>query len=591
VNAFEDTQRRRSIVSDTLQSLTEQARQWHDKIDLLEAGQQIDRAAALADLGKLLDVCQNLRDAILSEDSGATWHSKGELDALVVRLDEVAAKRCRYLDLAQWLAAGTVTHRRERTKQERLRQRDAAVAELMEISALAAPPELPGPEVDKWLEWACSLDDSTNDPDLKTLNANFPRVDDFVSQLEFELWHRDAETSAAEVTSGNGTVEKVSTGSLAGNGTKNSGTNGTGNNGSNGSGGASGLKLLKEAASEKNLPSAYTDAEAQGMSESSTICATEEAPAEQMVKEETPVVAPIRPAIEVGKLSFFAADDLDCLRLYQEKAKTETKDGRKVRAMLAVSNWLTPRDQNPVLQPRCGIRAQIGYEGKSDLITVTPEEAAKTIDSENGLQLLTGGADLLRWSLTQPAEDGFDAIATVRRLSAEQLRSWFGDLYKIELAEPQVQDMYRLTYGIPLLVGELHRRVILVPEAPPTWLGFAIWTKVKASFEARIPALAEELRSGSSAVKLTEREIAVLKMVVIASDGSTAETIGQNLMEKWHKFHHPEYPALSSADESSVQLLLSLGLLPAKNESGLRPIKALVPVDADDPIRRVVKHL
>jgi hypothetical protein len=584
VNAFEDTQRRRSIVSDTLQSLTEQTRQWHNTIDLLEAGQQVDRATAVADLGKLLDVCQNLRDAILSEDSGATWKSKNELDSLVARLDEVAAKRCRYLDLAQWLAAGTVTHRRERTKQERLRQRDAAVAELMEISALAAPPELPGPEVDKWLDWACSLDDSSEDPDLKNLNTNFPRVDDFVRQLEIELWHQEPKAAAVEETGSSNAVEKVATGSLAGKGSK--GPNGN----SSGTGVAGNLKLLKESASEKNLPSAYSDAAGE-MSESSTICATEEAPVEEMAKEEKPVAAAIKPPIEVGRLSFFAADDLDCMRLYQEKAKTESKDARKVRAMVAVSQWLTPRDQNPVLQPRCGIRAQIGYEGKSDLIAVTPEEAVKTIESESGLPLLTGGADLLRWSLSQPAEDGFDAIATVRRLSTEQLKAWFGDLYKIELAEPQVQDMYRLTYGIPLLVGELHRRVILVPEAPPTWLGYAIWTKVKASFEARIPALAEELHNGPPAVKLTDREIAVLKMVVIASDDSTPETIAENLMEKWHKFHHPEHQALSSSDESTVKLLQSLGLLPVSKEPGLRPIKAIVPVEADDPIRLVVKHL
>ena len=62
----------------------------------------------------------------------------------------MAERRTRYLDLAQLLVAGTVAHRRERTRQERLRQRDAAVAELMEISALTAPPDLPGPEVEKW---------------------------------------------------------------------------------------------------------------------------------------------------------------------------------------------------------------------------------------------------------------------------------------------------------------------------------------------------------------------------------------------------------------------------------------------------------
>jgi hypothetical protein len=154
VGAFEQTKCRRSVVSETFQSLTEQAGRWREKIDLLEAGQRLDRQETIADLGRLFDACQNLRDAILSEDSGANWKTKAELGSLVERLEEVAEKRSRYLDLAQLLVAGTVSHRRERTKQERLRQRDAAVAELMEISAMVAPPDLPGPGVENWLEWA-----------------------------------------------------------------------------------------------------------------------------------------------------------------------------------------------------------------------------------------------------------------------------------------------------------------------------------------------------------------------------------------------------------------------------------------------------
>jgi len=166
VGAFEETKCRRSIVSDTFQCLTDQAKRWREKIDLLEAGQHVDHDEAVAHLGLLLDSCQNLRDAILSEDSSATWKTTTELQSLVDRLDEVAAKRKRYLDLAQLLVAGNVLHRRERTKQERLRQRDAAVAELMEVSAQTTLADLPGPAVEEWLNWACNLDDSTNDPDL-----------------------------------------------------------------------------------------------------------------------------------------------------------------------------------------------------------------------------------------------------------------------------------------------------------------------------------------------------------------------------------------------------------------------------------------
>jgi hypothetical protein len=185
---------RKSIVAETLQNLSQKAKLWHDRIDLIEAGQPINRAELMADFGGLLDLCQNLRDAILSEDSGAQWTTKDRLNALVVRLDGVAAARARYLDLAHVLSSGTVVHHRERTRLERLELRDAAVAELMEISAQAMPPELPGPGADGWLHWACGLEDEENDPALLQLQRHFPRVDDFVRQLDIKTWQVGAPT-------------------------------------------------------------------------------------------------------------------------------------------------------------------------------------------------------------------------------------------------------------------------------------------------------------------------------------------------------------------------------------------------------------
>ena len=204
----EDTESRRSVVTETMQSLAAQASEWRERIDQLEAGQVVDRGAALASLMRLLDLSQNLRDAVLSEDSTAAWRTKDELHALVMRLDDAAAKRRKILDLAARLTAGAVTHRRERTREERLAERDAAVRELMEKSAQTHAPDLPGPVADKWLEWACSLDDTTAGEVLAALNREFPRLDDFVRQLEIDMWHdgnpaeaaagRQAEAEAAE---------------------------------------------------------------------------------------------------------------------------------------------------------------------------------------------------------------------------------------------------------------------------------------------------------------------------------------------------------------------------------------------------------
>ena len=572
MGAFEQTKCRRSVVSETFQSLSQQAGHWREKIDLLEAGQRLDQDETIAELGRLLDTCQNLRDAILSEDGSASWKTRSELGSLVNRLEEAAEKRSRYLDLAQILVAGTVSHRRERTRQERLRQRDAAVAELMEISAMSAPPDLPGPEVDKWLEWACSLEDGSNDPDLSRLNASFPRLDEFVGQLEFDLWQSGPVSKPEHI------LEAVRPAA------------------------AHREEVGETVEAESASPEAAVEAEAESEFE----------PIEEPVQstdvnpfhDETEVEAPetqaeparrpegLEPKERLNrKLSFFDLEEVDYFKRYMEEAKTEPKIARSVRSLLAISQWLLPADQNPVLHATVGMRAQIGYTGSSDLLSVSPQEASRAIEAENGLLLLTGGADLLRWSIAQRAEGHFDAISAVRRFGIDEIKSWFSDLYKIELAEPQIHDVLKLTSGIPLLVGELHRLVLPNPKTPPTWLGFAIWTNIKSGFERRLPVLARELRNGSPAVRLTEQEIRVLKMVVIASDDSTPETIARNLKEDWDRYQRPEIQALSAKDEPRVRLLQSLGLLPMKSGYGLGPMQSLLPVDADDALRQIVSYL
>lgn len=619
--AFEDIQSRRSVVTDTLQLLTDQTSQWRNKIDLLEAGQHLDRAEALASLAQLLDVCQNLRYAILSEDCTATWTSKDELHDIVGRIDDTAAKRRRYLDLAQLLANGNVTHRRERTRLERLKQRDAAVAELMETSALAAPPDLPGPAVDGWLEWACGLDDSTGDPDLQHLKAFFPRVDDFVRQLELELWVSaptpsteaapasapaqkavdepkltveeptpTEEPAATEpslsISASSATVEAVEPAPVADKKPR--------------------WLLDTRASGSNSLPSLegtaldLPKAESAVAVEEPVEVEVEEAPAPLLVAEETAVASIVveTPAEtrseeaaatpESGKLCFFPADEVGKF----SKIMADAQGSRKVQALLAVSHWLTPLDSNPVLNATCGMRAQIGYTGSSDLLPVTPDQAQGAIDSDSGALLFTGGADLLRWGLAQKkADDRFAAISSVRRLSQNQIKAWFKELHKVELAEPQVLDMFRLTAGVPLLVGELHRLVIPDPKTPPTWLGFMIWTTIKTNFERRLPVVARELRNGSAGVRLTEREIRVLKMVAIASDNSTPKTIAANLQEDWDQYHRPELEALGEGDEDSVAVLQGLGLLPMRRDYGISPIQSLLPLGADDPLRQIVSYL
>jgi hypothetical protein len=215
----------------------------------------------------------------------------------------------------------------------------------------------------------------------------------------------------------------------------------------------------------------------------------------------------------------------------------------------------------------------------------------RAIEADDALPLFTGGADLLRWGLLQPSERNFQGIASVRRMSLDHLKAWFSEIFRIALSDKQISDIYNLTSGIPLLVSELHKLIIPNPDDPPTWLGLARWIEIKSIFESNLPAIVQDLKKGSPAVRLTDREISLLNMVVIVSGDSTRETILANLSEHWERYQHPEYRAVSSRDYASLALLMELGLLPMRNVVVAAPPKALLPVRHDDAIRKIIELL
>ncbi|MGB6973340.1 MAG: hypothetical protein WBD67_01525 [Terracidiphilus sp.] len=617
MNAQNESNTRKSIVAETLRSLSHQANLWHDRIDLIEAGQPINRVGLMADFGGLLELCQDLRDAVLSEESGAKWTTKDELLALVDRLDGVAAMRSRYLELAHLLSIGTVVHHRERTRVERLQLRDAAVAELMEISGRSALPELPGPSADAWLHWACGLEDGSNDPGLVQLQGCFPRLDDFVRQLDIRTWQDGVRVVAEPASSVQSGAPRMSSAPEPQMDWNVDAWRGTADARLDASADRASLDVpsvepampiaatatavmatapmgemiaaANHAAATAAEPAVPTPMGALELEESSaSVAVAVEAP------EETEESAPTMrgQAKANGEFSFFPEEELESFSLYLEKAKRETKDERKVRALFAISHWLNPIDQNPLSHPKCGIRARVDYSGATDMVPSSPAEASKAISTHNKLLLFTGGADLLRWSLSQPSNGHFDALATVRRLSIEHIRTWFHQMYRVELAEPQLNDIYRLTSGIPLLVGEMHRLIVPDADAPPSWLGFELWTSVLTNFGNRLPAIAHELTSGSSGIRLTEREVEVLKMMVIASDEfATPESLVCGLTTDWSEYRHAEFLALSESDAESVALLERLGILPTCGGSSSSAIEALVPLEQGDALRQVVRYL
>ena len=611
----EETKHGPSVVAETLKSLAEQAKLCHEKIDQLEAAQSLNRGEVIAEVGKLLDLCQNLRDAVLSEDNTANWKSKSELTMLVSRMDDAAAKRRRYLELAQFLATGTISHRRERTRQERLALRDAAVAELMEISERQTPPELPGPEADGWLQWACNLEDDTNDAELQQLKSGFPRLDDFVRQLEIDWWN-NGPSSAPRLTAKSASKATSAASKAEPNGSPLGGGNGPHKQPVVASAdeptftpvlNEEPIQLktpavpepIHEAAPEQEVTFAEPQAEAAKAGAAEAGAAEAETaelddfpamPVSPNSQEEALPAESLAPSRN-GKISFFSWDQVDQFTSHIERANIERKDARTVRALLAVSHWLDPKDHNPLAHSKCGIRALTGHPGTTDFEWVSPSDVMQAIAMDDGLPLLTGGADLLRWGLLQPSERNFQGIAAVRRFSREHIKAWFSDIYRIALSDKQIDDIYTLTSGIPLLVSEIHKLIIPTPEDPPTWLGLARWIEIKGLYEKQVAVVAHELKKGTPAVRLTDREISLLNMIVTVSADSTQETIVSNLSQNWEKYQHPEYRPFSSRDEVSLAVLLELGLLPKRNVIGVEPSRTLVPLKHDDGIRHIVEHL
>ncbi|HWT65321.1 MAG TPA: hypothetical protein VN151_04350, partial [Terracidiphilus sp.] len=314
-------------------------------------------------------------------------------------------------------------------------------------------------------------------------------------------------------------------------------------------------------------------------------------PAKPVIIPQIVEAEPSEPEVRVDPKGFFPLDEVEILAVQAARVRRNAHGKRAFRALVATSHWLTPWDQNPVFYTGGGIAHEIDYEGRPALASTSPSDAEELLAAGDDLHLLTGGADLLRWSLEGAESGQSDALTSLRRLSSDQLRRWFSDVFKIELSKPQVQDMYRLTYGIPLFVGELHKRVVPLHDTPPTWLGFAIWTQIMQAYETQLPSLAQELKDGLDSVRLTERELELLQMVVLASDNSTDETLATNLTEHWSTYERPDLAVVTGEDETSLRLLLMLGLLPAKNGNVAHPLKALAAVQAEDPIREIVKHL
>ncbi len=190
-----------SLWPSTISSLNDNLSLLSESVDKLRAAKSVDLADVIEELKMAAESSRNLRALILAELPDASWQSKQELDALLEKIERrvearnIEQLRNRLLGLATELERGSIVHRRAVRVNQLNQLRDQAIVELKaQAGVKGAPTTLPGPEADEWLEWACCLKEPEDAQSLQTLRDGFAHLDEFVANLEPDMWVVKTET-------------------------------------------------------------------------------------------------------------------------------------------------------------------------------------------------------------------------------------------------------------------------------------------------------------------------------------------------------------------------------------------------------------
>ena len=144
---------------------------------------------------------RNLRALVLAELPEASWQNRAELDVLLEKIERrvearnIEQLRTRLLGLATELERGSIVHRRAVRVNQLNQLRDQAINELRaQAGVKGAPQPLPGPDCDEWLDWACGLKEPDDAESLQTIRNGFAHLDEFVANLEPDMWVVKTET-------------------------------------------------------------------------------------------------------------------------------------------------------------------------------------------------------------------------------------------------------------------------------------------------------------------------------------------------------------------------------------------------------------
>ena len=185
-----------SLWTSTITSLDDSLALLGTSLEKLKAAVSVDITEGTEQLKTATESARNLRALVLSELPEASWQNREELNALLEKIQKrIEARtleqlRSRLLALATELERGSIVHRRTLRVNQLNQLRDQAINELRSQARLeaGAPQALPGPEADEWIDWACGLQEPEDAESLQTLRNGFARLDDFVANLEPNMW-------------------------------------------------------------------------------------------------------------------------------------------------------------------------------------------------------------------------------------------------------------------------------------------------------------------------------------------------------------------------------------------------------------------
>lgn len=193
-----------SIWPSALGSLDDSLALPYESVGKLKAANPVDIEEVIQQLNAAAESGSKLRAFISGELPDASWQNREELQAVIAKIQDleearrIEQLRSRLLAVATELERGTIMHRRAARVTELNQFRELAIKELLSQGGVEGePPTLPGPEADQWIEWACGLQEPEDAESLETLRQTFPQLDDFIANLEPDMWKPETPPEAS----------------------------------------------------------------------------------------------------------------------------------------------------------------------------------------------------------------------------------------------------------------------------------------------------------------------------------------------------------------------------------------------------------